>query len=200
MDLIGALVGLTLLSPLFLLIATLIKVVSRGPVFFGQERIGHGQKCFICLKFRTMEAGVDSSVHQRHVREIINGRAGKGGDKPLVKLDSGDSRIIPLGRFLRQSGLDELPQLINVLRGEMSLVGPRPCLAYEAEEYLLWQRRRFDSVPGLTGLWQVSGKNKTTFDEMIRLDIAYTEQRSFRLDVRLLLRTLPAIVDQMKEG
>jgi lipopolysaccharide/colanic/teichoic acid biosynthesis glycosyltransferase len=201
MDIIGALLGLFFLSPLFLLIAMVIKVSSRGPVLFSQERIGHRGKHFICLKFRTMKVDVDISVHRDHARHLINSGASDGGEKPLVKLDSSDdSRITPLGRILRQSCLDELPQLINVLRGEMSLVGPRPCLPYEAEEYLLWQRRRFDAVPGLTGLWQVSGKNKTTFVEMVRLDIAYEEQKSLWLDVRLLLRTLPAIVVQIKRG
>jgi len=199
MDVVGSLLGILLLSPLFLLIAILIKVGSRGPAFFSQERTGHGGKQFICFKFRTMEVDADISRHRDHVRKLIKSSASNGGEKPLVKLDSsGDSRIIPLGRIFRQSGLDELPQLINVLRGEMSLVGPRPCLAYEAEEYFLWQRRRFDAVPGMTGLWQVSGKNKTTFAEMVRLDIAYEERKSFWLDVKLLLGTLPAIVVQVK--
>jgi lipopolysaccharide/colanic/teichoic acid biosynthesis glycosyltransferase len=201
MDVVGALVGLIVLSPLFLLIAILIKVVSRGPVFFSQERIGHGGKHFTCLKFRTMKMDADISVHRDHVQQLINSGAGDGGERPFVKLDSSeDSRIIPLGHILRQTGLDELPQLMNVLRGEMTLVGPRPCLAYEAEEYLPWHRRRFDAVPGLTGLWQVSGKNKTTFAEMVRLDIVYAEQPSLWLDVMLLLRTLPAILVQIKRG
>lgn len=201
MDIVGSILGMLLLSPLFLLIAILIKVVSRGPAFFSQERTGLGGKQFICFKFRTMEVDADISVHRDHARNLIKSSPSDGGEKPWLKLDSSDdSRIIPLGRILRQSGLDELPQLINVLRGEMSLVGPRPCLAYEAEEYFLWQRRRFDAVPGMTGLWQVSGKNKTTFAEMVRLDIAYEEQKSLWLDVKLLLRTLPAIVVQIKRS
>jgi lipopolysaccharide/colanic/teichoic acid biosynthesis glycosyltransferase len=201
MDILGSLLGLFLLSPLFLLIASMIKVVSRGPVFFRQERVGHGGKLFNCWKFRTMEVDVDSAVHRDYVRNLIKSGASKGDEKPMVKLDaSDDSRIIPFGCILRKAGLDELPQLINVIRGEMSLVGPRPCIGYEAREYLLWQRQRFDAVPGLTGLWQVSGKNKTTFTEMMRLDIAYEKQESFWLDVKLLLRTLPAIVDQIKQS
>src|SRR5262249_50914310 len=116
----------------------------------------------------------------------------------MVKLDSGyDARLIPLGTILRQSCLDELPQLINVLRGEMSLVGPRPCLPYEAQEYLLWQTMRFDAVPGMTGLWQVSGKNRTTFTEMIRLDILYAKKQSLWLDIIILLKTLPVIISQI---
>jgi len=198
MDLIGSLLALVLLSPLFLVIAIMIKVVSRGPVFFSQERMGHGGKCFNCWKFRTMKLDADTSVHEEYVRRLIKKEASNGGEKPMVKLDSSDdSRIIPFGRLLRISGLDELPQLINVLRGEMSLVGPRPCIAYEAQEYLPWHRQRFDAIPGLTGLWQVSGKNKTTFTEMMRLDIAYEKQKSFWLDVKLLLRTLPAVLDQI---
>lgn len=199
MDIVGSVVGLVLFSPIFLLTVILIKAISPGPVFFKQERVGHGGKLFFCWKFRTMKIDADSSVHEKHVRNLINGKASKGDEKLLVKLDShDDSRIIPFGGILRISGLDELPQLINVLRGEMSLVGPRPCLAYEAQEYLPWQRQRFDAVPGLTGLWQVSGKNKTTFTEMVRLDIAYEREKSFLLDIKLLFKTLPAIVTQVR--
>ena len=180
MDIVGSLLGLFFFSPLFLLIAVVIKVVSRGPIFFSQERMGHGGKRFNCWKFRTMKVDADTSVHEEYVRDLIKKEASNGGEKPMVKLDaSDDSRIIPFGRLLRIAGLDELPQLINVLRGEMSLVGPRPCIAYEAQEYLSWHRQRFDAVPGLTGLWQVSGKNKTTFTEMMRLDIAYEKQKCF---------------------
>ena len=163
--------------------------------------MGHGGKRFICWKFRTMKVDADGSVHRDYVRNLIKSGASNGSEKPMVKLDSSDDlRIIPLGRLLRQSGLDELPQLINVLRGEMSLVGPRPCIVYEAQDYLPWHRERFDAVPGLTGLWQVGGKNKTTFTEMMRLDVAYEKQKSFWLDVKILLRTLPAIMDQIKRS
>ena len=116
----------------------------------------------------------------------------------MVKMDArGDSRLIPGGRLIRASGLDELPQIINVLRGEMSLVGPRPCVPYEYEKYTAWQRNRFRAVPGLTGLWQVSGKNRTTFDEMIRLDIHYAQNKSLSLDLRIMLNTLPALLVQL---
>ena len=201
MDIVGSVLGLFLLSPLFLLIAALIKCVSRGPVFLGQERMGRGGKRFVCWKFRTMKVDADTSVHRDHVHSLIKSGQDEGHEKPLMKLDSdSDARIIPFGRLLRQSGLDELPQLINVLRGEMSLVGPRPCFPYEAEVYLPWHRQRFDGVPGLTGLWQVNGKNKTTFTEMMRLDIAYEQRRSFLLDFKIVVKTPAVIIDQVIEG
>jgi lipopolysaccharide/colanic/teichoic acid biosynthesis glycosyltransferase len=198
LDIVGALVGLVLFSPLFLLIAVVIKIVSPGPVFFKQARVGCGGKLFRCWKFRTMQVKADPSAHQQHVRNLIRGDTNGVAGKPMIKLDAGrDSRLIPLGGILRQSCLDELPQLINVLRGEMSLVGPRPCLSYEAQEYLLWQTMRFDAVPGMTGLWQVSGKNQTTFTEMIRLDILYAKKQSLWLDIKILLKTLPVIITQI---
>ncbi|NIT60128.1 MAG: sugar transferase [Aliifodinibius sp.] len=195
MDIVGSLLGLTLLAPLLLLIAIVIKVVSPGPVFYMQTRIGYLGKAFTLWKFRTMKLDADSLEHQQHLSNLIN------FEQPMTKLDvNDDPRIIPLGNLLRLSGLDELPQLINVLRGEMSLVGPRPCLPYEAREYRLWQTRRFDAVPGITGLWQVSGKNRTTFKEMMRLDITYARRRSFWLDIKIMLRTIPAIIDQINDG
>ena len=121
-------------------------------------------------------------------------------DAPMVKMDAtGDARIIPVGKLLRSSGLDELPQLINVLKGEMSLVGPRPCLPYEAEKYLPWQQERFDAVPGLTGLWQVSGKNRTTFIEMMHLDIEYVRNKTLWLDLKIIAKTIPALIVQMHD-
>jgi len=188
LDILGALAGLILLSPLFLLLAIFIKVVSPGPVFFKQRRVGYLGKTFTMWKFRTMRADNDTTSHHQHVCNLIN------GDDPMRKLDEKkDPRIIPLGRVLRRSCVDELPQLINVLRGDMSLVGPRPCLPYEAREYHLWQKRRFDTIPGMTGLWQVNGKNRTTFKEMIRLDIAYVMRRSPWLDGKIILKTVPVI-------
>jgi lipopolysaccharide/colanic/teichoic acid biosynthesis glycosyltransferase len=139
-----------------------------------------------------MHVNADTSVHKRYLRELMH------NEKSMVKLDDGkDKRIIPFGRILRASGIDELPQLLNVLLGDMSLVGPRPCIPYEASEFHPWQIRRFDTIPGLTGLWQVSGKNRTTFKEMIRLDIAYTKKRAFLLDMRIFLKTIPAIINQV---
>lgn len=188
LDILGALAGLILLSPLFLLLSIFIKAVSPGPVFFKQKRVGYMGRTFTLWKFRTMKVDNETTTHRQHVCNLIN------GDDPMRKLDEKkDPRIIPLGRVLRRSCLDELPQLINVLRGDMSLVGPRPCLPYEAREYHLWQKRRFDTIPGMTGLWQVSGKNRTTFKEMIRLDIAYVMRRSPWLDGKIILKTIPVI-------
>jgi lipopolysaccharide/colanic/teichoic acid biosynthesis glycosyltransferase len=176
------------------LIALWIKLSSRGPVLFRQERVGIGGSRFTCFKFRSMHAGVDTAVHQRHLAQLI------ASGRPMTKLDNkGDSRLIPLGSLIRATGLDELPQLLNVLRGEMSLVGPRPCLPYEYENYRPWQKRRCEAVPGLTGLWQVSGKNRTTFNEMIQLDIAYAENQSLALDLRIIFQTVPALVSQASD-
>jgi lipopolysaccharide/colanic/teichoic acid biosynthesis glycosyltransferase len=150
----------------------------------------------MCYKFRTMRVGADTKSH----RAYLNGLVGVGSNAPMVKLDAmGDSRLIPGGWLLRATGLDELPQIINVLRREMSIVGPRPCIPYEYERYEPWQRKRFDAVPGLTGLWQVSGKNRTTFDEMIKLDIRYSETSSFKLDLRIIFMTVPALIVQIAD-
>jgi lipopolysaccharide/colanic/teichoic acid biosynthesis glycosyltransferase len=184
-----------LCAPGLLLIGTvlalIIKIGSRGPIFFRQSRIGYGGREFMCFKFRTMKTNAETDSHREHTRHLIRSR------NPMQKLDARkDPRLIPLGRVIRAGGLDELPQLLNVLRGEMSLVGPRPCLPYEYEMYEPWQRRRFEAVPGLTGLWQVSGKNRTTFDEMIRLDIDYAEHLSLWLDVKILAKTPVTLWEQ----
>jgi lipopolysaccharide/colanic/teichoic acid biosynthesis glycosyltransferase len=168
---------------------------SRGPVLFRQRRVGYKGREFTCYKFRTMKVDAETASHRDHFCQLMV------SDVPMTKLDAeNDPRLIPLGALLRATGLDELPQLINVVRGEMSLVGPRPCIPYEYERYQPSQRRRFDAVPGLTGLWQVSGKNRTTFNEMIRLDIAYSERVSLWLDLQIILRTLPAIWQQCLES
>jgi lipopolysaccharide/colanic/teichoic acid biosynthesis glycosyltransferase len=180
--------------PLAAVIALLIKLVSRGPALFCQQRVGlHGQT-FMCLKFRTMKVNADTGVHRNYLHELI------GSDAPMKKMDvKGDSRLILFGAILRATGLDELPQLINVLRGEMSLVGPRPCLPYEAEKYSDWHKRRFEALPGLTGWWQVCGKNNTSFNEMIQMDIWYAENQSLRLDLKIILFTVPALLSQVLE-
>jgi len=158
-------------------VGLLIKCGSPGPVFFRQRRVGHKGREFTCYKFRTMHVDADTEAHRRHLQQLMQTRA------PMAKLDTqNDPRLIPLGAVVRACGLDELPQLLNVLRGEMSLIGPRPCIPYECDNYQPWHWRRFDAVPGLTGLWQVSGKNQTTFDEMVRLDIEYAEKLSLGLD------------------
>jgi len=194
LDISFILLAMPLLLPLVLLIAVIIRMVSKGPILFQQERVGYLGGKFMCLKFRTMFFGADAVSHQGHLQQLIS------SDAPMMKMDTqGDSRIIPFGRWLRSSGLDELPQLINVLRGEMSLVGPRPCLSYESEKYLTWQRERFNAVPGLTGLWQVSGKNRTTFVEMMRLDIEYARNKTLWLDLEIIFKTIPALMIQMWE-
>jgi lipopolysaccharide/colanic/teichoic acid biosynthesis glycosyltransferase len=193
MDIVGALCGLILLSPLLLLVTLIIKIVSPGPAFFKQQRVGYMGRTFTMWKFRTMKPEVDTSLHEQHISRLLN------NNQPMTKLDD-ELQIIPFGKILRETCLDELPQLINVLNGEMSLVGPRPPIPYELEEYLCWHNRRVDAVPGLTGLWQVSGKNRLTFDEMVRLDIQYWRNKSLWLDVRILLMTPPAIVSQIKDS
>ena len=172
-------------------VALVVRCGSRGPVLFRQRRVGYKGREFTCYKFRTMEMDAETRPHSEHFRHLMECQV------PMTKLDAqNDPRLIPLGSLLRSTGLDELPQIINVLRGEMSLVGPRPCIPYEYEGYQPWQRRRFDAVPGLTGLWQVSGKNRTTFNEMIRLDIEYSERLSLWLDLKIIFRTLPALWQQ----
>ncbi|MBN2106720.1 MAG: sugar transferase [Deltaproteobacteria bacterium] len=194
MDIAGACFGIALLSPLLLLLACFIRAVSPGPVLFKQERIGFMGKPFSCYKFRTMHLGAPTDAHNNHLSSLIE------TDAPLQKLDAADPRIIPCGRMIRLTGLDELPQLFNVLLGDMSLIGPRPCISYEAGKLKLWQRRRFDVMPGITGLWQVNGKNKTTFTEMIRYDISYAYKRNFFMDTAILLKTLPAVMAQVADG
>jgi lipopolysaccharide/colanic/teichoic acid biosynthesis glycosyltransferase len=169
--------------PLMAGISAAIKILSPGPVLFRQERVGLGGRCFECLKFRTMHTGAATSVHEKHVTDLIR------SNRPMRKLDGDDPRLIPLAWILRSSGLDELPQLFNVLRGEMSLVGPRPCTTQEYKSYSPSQRARSETLPGLTGLWQVSGKNRTTFNEMIELDIRYLKTSCLWLDVGIMLRT-----------
>jgi len=184
--------------PLFALftlgLAVAMKLTAPGPVLFKQERVGHRNRRFMCYKFRTMFVGADSTAHQQHCANLMHSNA------PMVKLDArGDSRVIPGGELLRATGLDELPQLINVLQGDMSLVGPRPCVPYESDAYLPWQHERFRAVPGLTGLWQVSGKNRTTFEEMVHLDIHYAQNVSWWLDLKIICLTVPALVGQISD-
>ncbi|HOX56485.1 MAG TPA: sugar transferase [Candidatus Paceibacterota bacterium] len=176
-------------------VALAVACGSRGPVLFRQPRVGYKGREFAMFKFRTMQVDAVTQVHQEHFEELV------GTEAPMTKLDeSNDPRLVPLGALLRATGLDELPQLLNVVRGEMSLVGPRPCITYEYKHYQPWQRRRFDAVPGLTGLWQVSGKNRTTFNQMIQLDIEYSERMSLWLDLEIILKTLPAIWRQCLES
>ncbi len=194
LDITLIILALPILLPLMIGIALVIRLVSAGPILFKQERIGRYGKPFMCFKFRTMIVGNDTNIHRGHLDDLMS------SDKPMVKMDAkGDPRIIRFGVPLRSSGLDELPQLLNVLRGEMSLVGPRPCVRYEYDRYQAWQKERFNAVPGLTGLWQVNGKNKTTFEEMIRLDIKYSRNATIWLDCWIILKTVPALLVQMLE-
>jgi lipopolysaccharide/colanic/teichoic acid biosynthesis glycosyltransferase len=198
LDVTCVLVALPFIAPLGVLIALFIKLVSPGPAFFRQQRIGIHGKRFMCLKFRTMKIDADTTIHQDHLKHLIT------SNRPTRKLDcGGDKRLILGGLILRSLGVDELPQLINVLRGEMSLVGPRPCTPYEFELFHPRHKRRCEAPPGLTGLWQVSGKNKTTFEEQINLDLYYVEHKSLWLDLKIIALTIPAIlilVWEMKTG
>ena len=191
-DLVISAAAIIVLLPLWLLISVLIKLDSRGPVFYTQERVGMDGRLFLLYKFRTMEAGADSELHKEYQRKFIEGRAEANqgnAHKPTYKLLA-DPRITRVGHWLRRMSLDEVPQLLNVLRGEMSVVGPRPPIPYEVEAYALWHRKRLDMKPGLTGLWQVSGRNRLPFEEMVRLDLYYIENWSLLLDLKIILRTV----------
>ena len=193
-DLACCLIALPVLCLITLVMAVILKLTSPGPVLFKQERVGYKGSRFKCYKFRTMAVGADTKGHQAYYASLV------GSTAPMVKMDlKGDKRLIPGGWLLRATGLDELPQIINILLGEMSLVGPRPCLQYEYDQYENWHKDRFNSVPGLTGLWQVSGKNRTTFDEMVRLDIQYSETRSLPLDLKIIFMTVPALMIQLSD-
>lgn len=197
-DVLGSTFLLLLLSPLLAIIALAIKLTSKGPVIFRQERLGQFGSRFRCLKFRTMYVNNDPKIHQEYVQRFINGQAHndhKEPGRPAVYKIKNDSRVTPLGRLLRKTSLDELPQFWNVLMGEMSLVGPRPSLPYEFEIYEIWHRRRVLEVkPGITGLWQVSGRSSTCFDDMVRLDLRYSQSWSLWLDVKILLQTPGAVL------
>jgi exopolysaccharide biosynthesis polyprenyl glycosylphosphotransferase len=196
-DLVGATLGLVMLAPLLLLVAVIVKLDSRGPIFFRQERIGSGGRRFNVLKFRTMRDGVSDHVHRRLFTKMMRGDDGVAelaeDGRPVFKLTR-DDRVTRVGRWLRRMSLDELPQLVNVLRGEMSLVGPRPPLPYEFEAYDHWQFDRLQVKPGLTGLWQVSGRNLLTYRQMCELDVTYVRGWSLWLDIRILLKTVPVVL------
>jgi lipopolysaccharide/colanic/teichoic acid biosynthesis glycosyltransferase len=198
MDVLGSLLALVVLSPVFMIIAIAIKATSRGPVFFQQRRVGQNGNSFVFLKFRSMYVNNDAAVHKEYVQRLIAGKADKhpsnGSSQGVYKLTK-DSRITSVGSFLRKTSLDELPQFINVLRGEMSLVGPRPPVPYEVEAYDIWHRRRLlEARPGITGLWQISGRSRVTFDDMVRLDLHYARTWSPWMDIKILLRTPAAVV------
>ena len=188
MDSAGSLFALLIFSPIFLIIAAAVKLTSEGPVFFKQDRMGLNGETFTFLKFRSMYTNSDHKRHKDYIKKFI--AEGKDANAPGIYKLRNDPRITPIGGFLRKTSLDELPQFINVLKGEMSLVGPRPPIPYECELYDIWHRRRLLSVkPGITGLWQVTGRSSTTFDEMVRLDLKYVNNWSLWLDIKLLLKT-----------
>lgn len=197
-DIVGSLVALTALSPIYLIVALSVKTSSKGPIFFRQVRLGQNGQPFVFLKFRSMYVNNDSSVHQEYIKKLISGNAERhtsdGNGEGVFKLTK-DSRITRVGAFLRKTSLDELPQFYNVLTGEMSLVGPRPPIPYEVENYDFWHRRRLmEAKPGITGLWQVSGRSRVTFDEMVRLDLRYARTWSPWMDIKILIRTPLAVV------
>lgn len=195
LDITCILLSLPVWLPLMILLMLVTRIASPGPILYRQERIGFGGRHFFIWKFRTMKLSAETQVHERHFEELMR------VDCPMTKLDVyGDPRLAPFGRILRASGLDELPQIFNVLRGEMSLVGPRPCTPNEFAHYEPWQRERVNGLPGLTGYWQVNGKNKTTFNEMIAMDLFYLENVSILLDLKIMLKTGAVIAGQLFES
>ncbi|MEO8737584.1 MAG: sugar transferase [Edaphobacter sp.] len=194
MDIFGSLTALIAFLPVIAVTTLLVKLTSEGPILFCQERIGQHGRLFRFFKFRTMHVNNDSQIHREYVTKLIAGGEDLKANGGLYKLTN-DPRITPLGRFLRKSSLDELPQLLNVLMGDMSLVGPRPPLPYEYERYQVWHKRRvMELKPGLTGLWQVKGRSRTTFDEMVRMDLRYANTKSLWTDCTILLQTPAAIL------
>jgi lipopolysaccharide/colanic/teichoic acid biosynthesis glycosyltransferase len=198
MDIVGSVLALLLFSPVFVLSALAVKITSNGPVFFRQRRIGQYGKSFVFLKFRSMYVNNDAGVHKEYVQQLIAGKAHKqpmnGNAQGVYKLTK-DSRITRVGSFLRKTSMDELPQFINVLMGQMSLVGPRPPVPYEVEAYDIWHRRRLlEAKPGITGLWQVCGRSRVKFDDMVRLDLKYARTWSPWMDIKILALTPGAVV------
>jgi lipopolysaccharide/colanic/teichoic acid biosynthesis glycosyltransferase len=198
MDIVGSSLALVICTPLFLLMALAIKLSSKGPIFFKQQRVGQHGRRFTFLKFRSMHINNDSSVHKEYVMKLIAGRAERersnGNGDGVYKLTN-DRRVTRVGKFLRRTSLDELPQLLNVLAGEMSLVGPRPAIPYEVAAYDTWHRRRVLEVkPGITGSWQVNGRSRVKFDEMVRLDLQYAKSWSPWKDINILMRTPRAVL------
>ncbi len=196
-DVTGALAGLVLLSPLMLVIALLVKMSSPGPIIFRQQRLGEKGANFTFYKFRSMRADTNDQIHREFVKELINGNHAAinngNADQPMYKMKA-DPRITKVGKFIRKTSIDELPQLFNVLKGDMSLVGPRPPLPYEAEKYQSWHLKRIlDMKPGITGLWQVEGRSRTGFNEAVRLDLKYLAKWSILLDIKILLKTVKEV-------
>lgn len=195
-DLLLIFIALPILVPLMLLISILIRLDSPGTVFFIQKRAGLHCIPFNCFKFRTMYANADQTIHQKHIEAYAAGRLNESNG---VKLTN-DVRITRVGKLLRRSSLDELPQIINVIKGEMSLVGPRPLPMYEVEQFDLWHNERFLMPPGITGLWQVKGRSYVSFDDQLRMDIRYIRKWSIWLDIQLIFETIPAMLSAKGAG
>jgi lipopolysaccharide/colanic/teichoic acid biosynthesis glycosyltransferase len=191
LDLAIAVSALVASVPILLLAIVLMQLADPGTVLFRQTRIGRGERPFTMLKLRTMRDGDDSAFREFNTQEL-RGRPNQTGDG-IFKLEN-DFRVLPIGRFFRRLSIDELPQLVNVILGDMSIVGPRPCLPWEVELFTREQRRRHEVLPGITGIWQVSGRNRLTMQQMLALDLAYVGQQSFLLDLKILLRTVPAVL------
>jgi lipopolysaccharide/colanic/teichoic acid biosynthesis glycosyltransferase len=197
LDIVGSLLALTILAPLMVLIAVAVKLTSPGPALFRQVRLGQSGKRFTFLKFRSMYADADHAIHEAYIKRFISNQTdnvGQGEGPKVFKLQS-DPRVTCVGRFLRRTSLDEIPQFLSVLTGHMSLVGPRPPLPYEFAKYEIWHRRRLLAIkPGITGFWQVEGRSRVKFDEMVRMDIAYARSWSIWTDIKILWKTPRAVV------
>ena len=195
LDIIFVLVTLPFWLPLMVAVMAVIRLNSRGPIFYRQQRIGYRGKQFMLFKFRTMHVNAETRSHEDYFASLVR------ADVPMTKLDAaGDSRLIPWARFLRAGGLDELPQIFNVLRGDMSLVGPRPCLPNEFDRYEVWQQGRVNAPPGLTGYWQVNGKNNTTFNQMVFMDLFYIDKMSIWFDLAIISKTFPLLISETIEA
>lgn len=196
-DIVASLLVVVAGFPFFLAVSLLIKLTSRGPVLYSQQRVGENGRVFTLFKFRTMRTGSDDSIHREFTRSFIEGRMPNSSldeKSPSIYKLTNDPRITPIGNFLRKTSLDELPQFINILKGEMTIVGPRPPLQYELEYYEEWHKLRLKVKPGLTGLWQVSGRSSVPFNEMVKLDLYYIEHWTLLLDLKIMLRTIPVML------
>ena len=194
-DLVLALTLLLLFTPLLIVVAIGVRLTSKGPVLFKQERIGKGGTPFTLVKFRSMKHNADNQIHREYMNKLIRGDLDSGQDDSSLYKIQDDPRVTEFGHFMRRTSLDELPQLFNVVTGSMSLVGPRPPIAYEVQQYKSWHLQRLSVKPGITGLWQVSGRSATTFDEMVELDLEYIDNRSFFTDLKILFQTIPAALN-----
>ena len=194
LDTVGGILLLFLLSPLMLVIATVIKATSPGPAILVQERVGQGGKVFAFYKFRSMYNNLDRSIDKYFAKAYINGLPRAAVKWYGVFKPANDRRVTPVGRLLRKASLDELPQLFNVLKGDMSLVGPRPSMPYEVDVYKPWHFRRLEVPPGITGLAQINGRSSLTFKDIVKIDIKYIERRSLLLDLKILLKTMPVVL------